>query len=54
VQIDKGIYEDHFDIIPSLNMYVHCHNYEDKKLWHFHFSIQWIKWYFGIQIGKDE
>jgi hypothetical protein len=48
-----GVYDDHFDIIPVLSVYVHSHNYEDNKLWHFHISVQWIKWYFELQFGKD-
>ena len=53
--IKFGSYEDHFDITPCLNIYLHSHNYsdEDNKLWHFHISVQWIKWYFELQFGKD-
>lgn len=49
-----GKYEDQFDIIPYISIYCHTHNYEFcNKMWHFHISIQWIVWYFEIQIGRD-
>jgi hypothetical protein len=49
-----GTYDDHFDIIPSVAIYLHKDfNGTVNFIWHFHISIQWIKWYFEIQIGKD-
>jgi hypothetical protein len=55
VKIQIGKYEDQIDIIPSIAMYIHWNwDYEkDIKYRHFHFSVQWIIWYFEIQIGKD-
>ena len=46
-----GKYAEQIDIIPYLTIYLHKHYKEG--LWHFHISIQWIIWYFEIQIGKD-
>jgi len=43
--------EDHFDIIPSLAIYFHKHLSSKDSPWHFHISIQWVIWYFDIQIG---
>lgn len=52
--IRYGNYEDQYDIIPYLTIYFHNHyKYDKYNLWHFHISIQWIIWYFEIQIGRD-
>jgi hypothetical protein len=52
--IRYGQYEDQIDIIPYVTIYLHKHWHKsDKAPWHFHISIQWIIWYFEIQIGKD-
>ena len=55
--IRYGKYDDQIDIIPNVTIYLHHHNYgnvpKNKNLWHFHISVQWIVWYFEIQIGKD-
>ncbi len=49
-----GKYEDQIDIIPYIAIYFHNHyKYNKDNYWHFHISIQWIVWYFEIQIGKD-
>jgi hypothetical protein len=51
-----GKYDNQIDIIPYLTIYFHSHSFEKSYKeypWHFHISIQWIIWYFEIQIGKD-
>ena len=54
MKIRYGKYEDQIDIIPYITIYFHNHYKTDfNTKWHFHISIQWIIWYFEIQIGKD-
>lgn len=51
-----GKLEEEIDLIPTIGLYLHYDAWDfekDKKLWHAHFCIQWIKWYFEIKIGKD-
>jgi hypothetical protein len=50
--IRYGKYKDQIDIIPYISIYLH-HHFDYKGIWHFHISIQWIIYYFEIQIGKD-
>ena len=51
--IRYGKYEDQIDIVPYVTIYLHRHLPNVNNYWHFHISIQWIIWYFEIQIGKD-
>jgi hypothetical protein len=49
--IRYGKFKYQIDILPCLDVYFHKHFYGEP--WHFHITIQWIKWYFEIQLGKD-
>jgi hypothetical protein len=56
MKIEHGKYEDQIDIIPTISIYIHWHDWDydkDKKLWHFHIYIGWIYWRVELQIGKD-
>ena len=50
-------FEEQINIIPTIALYIHNHAWDfdkDIRLWHLHISIQWIKWYFELRIGRDE
>ena len=53
MKIQCGCYLEQIMLIPSLDIYFHKHTITDyyKYPWHFHISIEWIKWYFEITIG---
>ena len=56
MKIDYGKYENQIDYIPNIAIYSH-YNWDfekDKKVYHFHISIQCINRYVEVTMGKDE